>query len=193
MSYLSVITVLILIAISLIETILSATWNKVYFKVGIHIFIKNIIVVPHHTNIPNRLLFENKFRTKWFELYPPLFFREIENIVYGFRGSLIGFRKGSGIFGVVIFDAENDLVTVKGNLSWGMVVFLLFWLIVLPFTYLLGAFGLYEPLWLIALGYFGVLFINLGIFYFYEYVIFSAIGEFAALSWKRQYVASTEG
>ena len=74
-----------------------------------------------------------------------------------------------------------------------MVVFLLFWLIVLPFTYLLGAFGLYEPLWLIALGYFGVLFINLGIFYFFEYVIFSAIGEFAALSWKRQYATSTEG
>jgi len=193
MSYLPTITVLILIAISLIETILSATWNKAYFKFGIPVFIKNITVVPHHTNIPNRLLFENKFRTKWFELYPPLFFREIENNVYGFRGSLIGLRNGSGIFGVVIFDAENDLVTVKGNLSWGMVVFLLFWLIVLPFTYLLGAFGLYEPLWLIALGYFGVLFINLGIFYFFEYVIFSAIGEFAALSWKRQYATSTEG
>lgn len=193
MSYLPGIAVFLFITISIIEIILSATWNKAYFKFGIPIFNKSVVVESHHTNIPNRFVLEKKFKKNWFDLYPSLFFRELENNVYSFRGSLIGFRKGAGIFGNVIFDTENGLVTTKGYLSWSVLVFLLIWLIVPPLEYLLGDYGFYEPTWLLALVHFGILFINLGIFYFFEYVIFSAIAEFAALSWARQYATSTEG
>jgi hypothetical protein len=181
---------LLAITASLIEMSLRATWNKIYFTFGIPIVVKKIPVSFHHTNIPDCFIFDQKFKSNWFNLYPSLFFREVEKNIYGFCGASIGLR--TGIYGVLIFDSENHLVTVKGYMNWGILCFCLLSLVGLPAFYLSANYAFSETLYFSAIIY-GILLANLGFYYFYEYVIYSAIVEFAALSWRRHYVATVEG
>ena len=187
-----VLLMLLTITASLTEMILSATWNKIYFTFGIPIVVKKISVSFHHTNTPDCFIFEKKFKSNWFDLHPSLFFREVEKGIYGFRGALIGLRRGSGIYGVLIFDSKNNLVTVKGYMNWSALCFFLMWFVGPPSFYLFGNYAFSEALYFGAIIY-GILLVNLGFYYFYEYVIFSAIAEFAALSWRRNYIAPAEG
>jgi hypothetical protein len=182
-----------MIIASLVESFLRATWNKFYFKTGIPIFIKNISVAAHHTNIPSHILFEKKFKSNWFDFYRSLIFKELDINTYGFRGRLFGLLEGSAVYGVLIFDNKNHKVVIKCFLNWGVSIFLLIMIIIVPLELLFGFVEFYEPTWLEAFFYFGALFINLGIYYYFEYVRLSAIGEYAVLSWSRKHVNSTEG
>ena len=188
-NYLPGIAILILIVTGLIEIILSAKWSKIYFKFGYPVIIKKIPVEAHHTNIPSCIIFEKKFKSNWFDFYPSLIFKELEPTTYGFRDSLISMKRRSAMYGTLHFDHENSQVIVKGFFNWVLIGFALIWLIVPPLAWLFGYISFYEPTWL----YFGLLFINLGIFYFVEYVRFSAVAEFAAQSWARKHINTGEG
>jgi hypothetical protein len=97
------------------------------------------------------------------------------------------------MYGLLHFDHENNQVIVKGFFNWGLIGFALLWLMVPPLAWLFGDVSFYEPTWLVALGYFGILFVNLGFFYFVEYARFSAVAEFAAQSWSRKHMNAGEG
>jgi hypothetical protein len=191
--YLPGIAVLVLIITGLIETFLSATWSKTYFNSGVLGIIKNAQVGIHHTNVPSHSLFESKFRSGYFYLTRSLVFKELDINVYGFRESLFPLGRMSLLHGVLVFDDDNNQVIVKGFFDWTALCFVLIWLMIPPLAWLFGYMSFYEPTWLVALAYFGILFVNLGIFYSMDYFRFSAVAEFAAQSWSRKYVNTVEG
>ena len=191
LSYLATFSVCVLILTVLIETILSAAWNKTYFKVGIPIVVKNIHVVEHHTNIPSRSIMESKFKKLW--PYPSQKFKEIDNNTYGFRNAYSFISGGAGAYGTLAFDNDNNLVVVKVFFSWSIIFLELILLIILPIGLLVDSMSFFDStLVVIALIYFGIVFTNLVFFYYVEYILCSAVAEFASLSWTRKYINSDE-
>jgi len=117
---------------ALIETILSATWNKIYFSLGLPIFVKRIPVGPHYRNIPPSSQLEirsHSARTK------SLVFHKLDLNTYGFRREINGFSHVnisylSPMHGVLLFDYDNSEVVVKGFMNWSVLCLWLIWLII---------------------------------------------------------------
>ncbi len=193
LNYIPGVAVLILLITGLVETFLSATWNKVYFNSGVRLILREFQVDAYHSDIPSRAVMENKFKSGCFDLTNSLIFRKLDDNMYGFRERLLPIRRMSLMHGIVIFDEENNRVTVKGFFDWAALCFVAIWLL-LPLIGLplsgMPPFG--ESIWF-ALIYFGILFVNLGIFYLIDWFRFSAVAEFAAQSWSRKYVNTGEG
>ena len=185
--------ILILIVTGLIETFLSATWNRFYFNSGILAFVRNTQVNIHHSNIPSCTLVNNKFGSGCLNLAGSLRFKELSSNVYGFRESLFPFGRMSILHGLLIFDDENNQVIVKGFLDWTVFCFVLIWLIVPPLAWLLGYISTHEPIGLVALIYFGVVLFNLVIFYLSNFFRYSAVATFATESWSRKYTNIVTG
>ncbi len=193
LDYIPGIAVLILLITGLVETFLSATWNKVYFNSGVRLILKEFQVDSHHSDVPSRAVLENKFKSGCFDLTNSLIFRKLDGNMYGFRERLLPIRRMSLMHGIVIFDEGNNRVTVKGFFDWTALCFVAIWLLLPLIGLPLGnmpPFG--ESIWFVVI-YFGILFVNLGIFYLIDWVRFSAVAEFAAQSWSRKYVNMGEG
>jgi hypothetical protein len=172
------------------ELILSARWHRKYFASGVPIFVFRIPVQAHHTNVPSCLLLENNFKSSGFIRNTSLLFKELDTNTIGFRESLLQLGRDYSIMhGLLIFDAKNSQVIVKGFLDWTFLYFSLLWIIGGPLIWLLGFISLGEPIWLVALGY-SMIFIIIGIFCLIDYFRFSKVARFAAQAWSRQYAAT---
>ena len=188
LDYIYVVAVLILLITGLVETFLSATWNKVYFNSGVRLILKEFQVETHHSDVPSREVLENKFKSGCFNLTNSLIFRKLDGNKYGFRERLLPIGRMSLMHGIVIFDEGNNRVIVKGFFNWTALCFVAIWLFLPLIGLPLGNIQpLGESIWS-AVAYFCVLFVNLGIFYLIDWVRFSAVAEFAAQSWSRKYV-----
>jgi hypothetical protein len=175
-----------------VEIVLSATWQKNYFTIGVPIFVFRIPVEAQHTNIPSCPLLESNFKSSGFIRNTSLLFEEIEPNLMGFRESLLQFgRWYSVMHGSLIFDTKNSQVIVKGFLDWAISYFSLLWIIGAPLFWLLG-FERDEPIWLALLVY-SILFINLGVFCSLDYIRFSRVAKFAAQAWSRHYATIVSG
>jgi hypothetical protein len=175
-----------------VEIVLSATWHKNYFTIGVPIFAFRIPVEIHHTNIPSCSLLESNFKSSGFIRNTSLLFKEIEPNMMGFRERLLQWgRWYSVMHGLLIFDTKNSQVIVKGFLDWTISYFSILWIIGAPLFWLLG-FERDEPIWLALLVY-SILFINLGIFCSLDYIRFSRVAKFAAQAWSRHYATIVDG
>lgn len=176
----------------LVEIVLSASWHKKYFTIGIPIFIFHIPVEAHHTNVPSCSLLDSNFKSSGCIRNTSLLFEELELNMMGFRERLLQFgRWYSVMHGLLIFDTKNSQVIVKGFLDWAIAYFSLLWIIGAPLLWLLG-FERDEPIWLALLVY-SILFIILGVFCSLDYIRFSRVAKFAAQAWSRHYATIVGG
>src|SRR5678815_5615837 len=94
-----------------VEIVLSARWHKIYFTIGVPIFVFRIPVETHHTNIPSCTLLESNFKSNGFIRNTSLVFEELEPNMIGFRESLLQFgRWYSVMHGLLTFDTKNNHV-----------------------------------------------------------------------------------
>ena len=181
----------------LADIIFTYTWNKTYFTSGLMIFIKRIPATPYtnvpfrqsRMNIPDKSLFEKRFRSDsdWLS---SLTFMEIDACSYGFHGKLfeLKMRQSSIMHGVVIFDADNNQVVVKGFADWSVLVFGLVWSTVSIFFLIHTLFVSSEIVLFDVLFPLGAIFIFTLIVVF-SYLLqssrFSKIALFAVQVWSR--------
>jgi hypothetical protein len=191
-NYLPGVRVTILIITALAETFVSATWKDVYFNRGVLVINKRLHVDLRHTNIPSRVLFEERFKSNWFSFTRSLKFKELSPNIYAFREGMF-VRSLSAVHGVLIFDYENSQVIVKGFVNWTIFFFWLMWLIFPPLLWLSGALTFYDPPGFIIVVYLFVTLPNLGIPYLIDYVRLSDVANFAAQSWSRKYAPLIRG
>ena len=107
----------------LVDAILSATWNRMYFTSGLTRFVRRIPVTPRHTNIPLPSRFESEFQPSWSSSFA---FKEITPNIYGFRERAIAFRLmrySPLMHGMLLFDFANDQVVDKGFANWSILYF----------------------------------------------------------------------
>lgn len=181
--------------IGVIETILSARWNKKYFTLGVPIFVFRVPVNNHHSNIPSPALLESNFKSSGIIRNTSLLFQEIDLNTIGFRETLLQFGRNYSIMhGLLIFDTQNRQVMVKGFLDWTILYFSLLWILGGPLIWVLSliSFGkpmLDEPIWFVALGY-SIIFVILSVFCSIDYFRYSRVAKFAAQVWSRQYTAT---
>ncbi len=182
----------------LVEIILSARWHKIYFTVGVPIFVFRIPVQAHHTNTPSCLLLNNNFRSSGLIRNTSLLFKELDANSMGFRETLLQFGRDYSIMhGLLVFDSKNSQVIVKGFFDWVILYFSLLWILGGPISWLLslilsGKPMLEEPIWFVALGY-SIIFVILGVFCSIDYLRFSRVAKFAAQAWSRQYTTTMDG
>lgn len=170
----------------IVETILSARWDKRYFGAGVPIFVLNVPVKDHVANIPSCQLLESNFRANGFIRNTSLLFKEVDVNTLGFRESLLQFGQWYSIMhGLLIFDYERSQVVVKGFFDWTHICFSLLFLITGPLIWFLGFIPFDGPIWLIAIGYFGFLIAITAIFCLIDYFRFSKVAKFAAQAWSR--------
>ena len=171
-----------LILSSLIESVLSGTWNKIYFITGLPIFIMRIPVRLRHSNIPSPSQFETRFHSS---LVSSLVFHELELNTYGFREKFIEFRfigYSPLMRGVLFFDFKNNEVVIKGFVNWSILYFSLIWLGGIS----VAAVQNRAPL--IALMFTLFFALVIGLLYWIQHYRFSNVATFAAQAWSRKYL-----
>lgn len=162
------------------DEILRATWNKMYFTIGVPIFIKRIPVNFPHTNLSPGFFMDNKFHSGWIE---SIIFKEICLNAYGFRNELFSFKwfkTSSLMHGLLIFDHDHSQVIVKGFARWSFV-----YISLLTFIIVIRA-SISNPLPAIII--LAIYFLFAGLSYSIQSTRFSYVARFAADSWSRKYV-----
>ena len=121
-----VVPVILLLVVLVAETVLSATWKKVYFTRGIVIFAKKSSVdsamIQGKSASAFQLHFDNIFRGQ------RMLFREIEPGVVAFREEMVEFRFMALRYppimhGIVAVESGIGKPVVKGMLNWTVVAF----------------------------------------------------------------------
>ena len=176
----------------LVDTILSATWNKAYFTFGIPIFVKRIPVALQHSNIPSVRQLEARFYSTWTS---SLVFKEIDLHTYGFREKFFEFRLARHLaimHGILVFDRNNGEVVVKGFVNWFILSISLIWLssVLYEFVFFMNSFPFFP---LIALGFILFFIVLMGLLYLTQYYQFSKVAAFAAETWCRKYIKEMVG
>jgi len=168
----------LLIACLIIEMILSGTWNRMYFTMGLPIFVMRVPVDLRHSNIPPSSQLEEHLPSA---LLSSLVFREVEVNTYGFRENFFEFgwrfRYPSLMHGMLFFDFNNNQVVVKGLVNWFWACFSLIWVS--------GALLQYEPM--IALIFIFVYTLGMALLYSLQHERFSRVTRLAAEAWSRKY------
>jgi len=170
------------------DLILGATWRKFYFTSGVLVFRQQISIEARYSNIPAPSLFEKRLSSCWMGSFA---FKELGFNQYGFRQKLFSFTWNSVIHGLIIFDTENNLVTVKGYLNWTVISLTAFLLVIYPFLLLINGIALTEFLNLFALC---VIWCSLvfGLSYLQDRSLLKIITTTAAELWSRKYVNKRE-
>ena len=168
-----------LIGFLIIETVLSGTWNRMYFTVGLPIFIMRVPVEFRHSNIPSSSHLEEHSRST---LVTSLVFKEVEPNTYGFREKAFEFgwrfHYPSLMHGMLFFDFDHNQVVIKGFANWFMLCFSLIWIG--------GVFLEYEPL--VALVFVFVFSLFIILLYSIQYDRFSKVIKLAAEAWSRKHI-----
>jgi hypothetical protein len=170
------------------DLILGATWRKFYFTSGVLVFRQQISIEARYSNIPASYLFEKRLSSCWMGSFT---FKELGFNQYGFRQKLFSFTWNSVIHGLIVFDTENNLVTVKGYLNWTVISLTAFLLVIYPFLLLINGVALTEFLNLFALCviWCGLVF---GLSYLKDRSLLKIITTTAAELWSRKYVNKQE-
>lgn len=167
----------VLIGSLIIEAFLSGTWNRVYFTLGLPIFVMRVPTELRHSNIPPLSQLEEHLCST---VLSSLVFREFEQNTYGFREKFFEFglrlRYPSVMHGMLFFDFNNNQVVVKGYANWFMLFFSLIWVG--------GALLQYEPLYALIMIF--VYTLGMALFYSLQYDRFSKVTKFAAEAWSRK-------
>ncbi len=170
-------------AVNVVEAILRATWNRVYFRSGLAVVELRIPVYPHHRNIPSVARLEAWFASAWIS---SLVFHEIAPNTYAFRTRFFELplaRIGALMHGTLFFDVDKSQVVMRGFANWDLLCFSVLW----PGVFLLPPeFALYK---LIALAFFALVIATV---YMFDIPRYSKVARFAAEAWVRMYVPGME-
>src|SRR4029079_2550212 len=119
--------------VALIETILSLTWNRFYFTIGVPILRIDLQAFSPGAPVPTSAALEVRVAESRF---PPMVFRQLASDSYGFRerawGGFLRFSYTPVMHGLLQFDKLGARVRFTGLLNWFVVVFTA--VFVLPFT-----------------------------------------------------------
>jgi hypothetical protein len=105
------------IAVGIIETLLWLTWNPVYFRTGIPLFVVSARV-PKRSELPTARVMEASTPD---DGYSSLLFRDLGANTYAFREKV--FDKGKKSYGPVVrgllkFEVPTGKLSVKGYVNW---------------------------------------------------------------------------
>jgi len=126
----------ICVAIGIAETILSVTWCRFYFSIGIPLYKRTIRVKTREMKLPSADDIEEHAISNN-PRHPPILVRQIDSSAFGFRETMIYFQPYMSVMhGYIFFNKISNEIELKGNSSWYLLVFTCFFV---SFT-LLGVF-----------------------------------------------------
>ena len=152
------------------DIVLRSVWNKMYFTIGVPIFLMRIPVKTQYKGVPFQHLFEDEFQDTWAASFV---FKPMDAHSYAFREKLFHPRLYIPLMhGLIVFENEKSQVVVKGLANWLTLWLILYFL--LSWLNLLGGARIHitGPLSLIV--------VLVVIMYVIQYLIFSKVGRFAA-------------
>jgi hypothetical protein len=153
-----------LISFLLIESILLLSWNRIYFRFGIPIFVKRIPFFGSLDEPFDAQYLEDNFEGVY---VPNIFFRKISSKECAFREKLWNFRIFSYIpvmRGLIRGDEGKKSLCIIGYVNWYVVIFTL---------YILGSAAFYSfASWTPML-------ILVALFYVTQAIRFKKVSEFA--------------
>ena len=166
------------------ELVLVATWTKLYFTSGVLIFRKQVSIELRHSNTPTPALLEKRLSSCWMGSFA---FKELESNQYGFREKFFSFTWNPVTHGLIVFDTENNQITVKGYLNWQVFSTTIFLLVIFPLLSLINGITRTE-----FFGYFIMCSIFCGLAFGLPYLMdryrLRVIAATAAELWSRKYV-----
>jgi hypothetical protein len=172
----------------LADLILADTGTKFYFTSGALVFRRQIKIKARHSNTPPPSLLEKRLSTSGMRAFT---FKELESNEYGFHYKLFSLTWKPATHGLIVFDTENNLVTVKGYLNWLVISLTILILIILPFLWFITGNTLTE-----FLNQFGTGLIGCGLIFGIPYIIdlsrLTTIAATAAELWSRKHASNDE-
>jgi len=168
--------------------ILAAEWTKFYFTSGALVFWQQVSIESRHSNTPSPSLLEKRLSSCWMGSFT---FKELESNQYGFRQKFFSFTWNPVTHGLIVFDTENNLITVKGYLNWVVMSLMTFLLVIYPFLLLINGITRTEflNLFTLCVTACGLMF---GIPYLMDRARLKIIAATAAELWSRKYVQNYE-
>lgn len=147
--------VIIFVILALLEWILSATWNRFYFTVGLPIYSRDVLTYRYRADLPSTDDLESLFPSSFWSRQ--LKFHAFSPDEYGFRNEYSFTRKNSfeTMHGLLVYDTAENRIIVRGYLNWSTLL-LIPYLIVLLTIARVGILPLIVLLFLIgifAVGY----------------------------------------
>ena len=111
------ILVITLLAALFGDLVLRSIWNKMYFKVGLPIFLLLIPMQAQYTDVPVEYFTQEELQQGWFT---PLLFKEIGTHIYAFREKAFhwGIRYFPVMHGLLVFDNAKRRIVVLGFANW---------------------------------------------------------------------------
>jgi hypothetical protein len=99
------------------DLVLRSVWNKMYFKVGLPIFVLLIPMPAQYTGVPVQYFTQEELQQGWFT---PLLFKQIGTHMYAFREKAFhwGIRYFPVMHGLLIFDNTKQRIVVLGFANW---------------------------------------------------------------------------
>ena len=180
----------VMILSGLADLFLAITWAKPYLTSGVLLFTHHISIEERHTNLPPPSLLERKLSSIWISVFV---FKELEANQYAFRRNFLRLDWNPILHGLVIFDAENGRVTVKGYSDWFMITFLILFFVLFPFLWLMDGTGFTDELWVLrTLGYVFGCGLIVGIPYLLDRDRLTKVATIAAELWSRKYIRGSE-
>lgn len=166
------------------DWIFAVAWTKFYFTSGILVFWKQVSVASRYSEIPSPSLLEKRLSSCWMGSF---IFKELEQNQYGFRQKFFSFTWNPVTHGLIVFDTEKNLITVKGYLNWIVLSLTAFLLVIIPFLWLINGITRTEFLNLFATSFIGcgLLF---GLPYLMDRYRLTIITTTAAELWSRKYM-----
>lgn len=115
--------ILLMFAVALVETVLSLTWNRPYFLLGVPIFRREVLSTGGVGPLPTPDQLKQGLSRS---VFPVIGFRVLDDSRYAFRevrGGGLRFGYTPVMRGVLLFDRANHKVVVLGMLNWFTLVF----------------------------------------------------------------------
>lgn len=115
-----------LAAVVILETILSGTWNRWYFTVGVPLY-RARVPRPPQASMPTAAELENGLKKGW---STPLVFHQIADGSVGFRERFFGggffFHYTPVMHGVIRMNVTEGTAEISGLMNWFVAAFVIF-------------------------------------------------------------------
>ena len=170
------------------DLIFGVSWRKFYFASGVLVFRQQVSIESRYSNIPAPYLFEKRLSSCWMGSFA---FKELGLNQYGFRQKLFSFTLNPVTHGLIIFDTENNQITVEGYLNWLVLSLTILLLVVFPSLSLINNISRDEFINLLfncVIGW-SLLF---GIPFLFDRSRLKIITETAVELWTRKYARNNE-
>lgn len=117
----------IVFGVAVLEIVLSLTWNRTYFTVGVPIFRRDLVMGQPGPAMPTPERLEKAMSKS---VFPAFAFRALENNLLGFRerarSRSLRFHYTPVMHGNLLFEASHARLRVTGLTNWFTVAFLVF-------------------------------------------------------------------